>query len=119
MWKKRDSVQFQTVLAMHEQENCPKSRNCHTMVRRHIDQMNGTCNFKARNERIETGVLVKSQKKRRKVSADRNVGECFQWKTAGQCSRGDSCGFIHASYIEVQKVQTSSRAPTAPTQTDE
>ena len=64
--KFQDSVQIQTVLAMHEQENCPKSRNCHTMVRRHIDQMIGTCNFKARNERIETGVLVKSQKKREK-----------------------------------------------------
>ena len=32
-----------------------------TMVRRHIDQMIKTLNFRARNERIETGVLVKSQ----------------------------------------------------------
>ena len=37
--------------------------NLKTMVRRHIDQMISTRHFKARNERIETGVLVKSHKK--------------------------------------------------------
>ena len=37
-----------------------------------------TRNVKAQNERIETGVLAKSQKKDEKVSVDRKVGECYQ-----------------------------------------
>ena len=40
-------------------------------------------NFKARNERIETGVLVKSHGWR-KVSVERKVGECHQWKATCQ-----------------------------------
>ena len=40
----------------------PSYQRLKTMVTRHIDQMIGTRNFKARNERIDTGVLVKSQK---------------------------------------------------------
>ena len=32
------------------------------MVRRHIDQMVGARNVRARNERIETGVLVESHR---------------------------------------------------------
>ena len=84
--------QLQTVFAMYNQElsrdrvppSCEKLRK---MVRQHVDQ---TIRFKAQNERIEIGVLVKSQKGRN-VSADRKVGECFQWKANGQCSRGESC----------------------------
>ena len=45
----------------------PRSR---TVVRQHIDQMTKTRNFKARNERIETVVLVKSHTER-KVSVER------------------------------------------------
>ena len=52
----------------------------------------GLANCKARNEKIETGVLVKSQKGRH-VNAERKVGEYFQLKANGQCSRGDSCSF--------------------------
>ena len=55
-----------------------------TMVRQHIDQTIRTRNFKDRNERIETGVLVKSQKGRN-VSTERKVRDCCQWKTNGQC----------------------------------
>ena len=54
-------------------------------------EMSGTHKLKARNERIETGVLVKSHKGR-KVSVERRMGKCFQWKANGQCS-GDSCSF--------------------------
>ena len=38
-----------------------------------------TRHCKARNERIETGVFVKSQKGR-KVSVERTTRECYQWK---------------------------------------
>ena len=86
------------------------------MVRQHIDQMIRTRNFKARNERIQTGVLVTSHKGR-KVNVERKVGESCQWKATGQYSRGDSCSFIHGSN-RGQKAQSSSPAPKAQTQTD-
>ena len=45
-----------------------------TLVTRHVDQMVRTRNIKARNDRIGTGVVTKSQKWT-KVS-ERKVGEC-------------------------------------------
>ena len=64
-----------------------------TMERRHIDQVMRS-HFKFLNGRLETGVVTKSQKGR-KVGVERKVGECYQWKTTGQRSKGDSCGFRH------------------------
>ena len=52
------------------------------MVRRHIVQMIRTRNFRARKERIETGVLVKNHKGKN-ASVKRRVGECHQWKANG------------------------------------
>ena len=56
--------------------------------------------------------MVKSQKGR-KVSDERKVGDCVQWRATGQCSKGDSCSFSRG-----QRAQSSSPAPTVPTQTD-
>ena len=60
-------MQLQTVLAMYDQEivrdRVMPSYKLKTMARRHFDQMIRTRNFKARNERIETGMLVKSRKR--------------------------------------------------------
>ena len=75
-----------------------------------------TRNIKAWNERIETGVLVKSQKGTN-VSVERKVEDCFQWKANGQCSRGDSSSFNHGSHSG-QQAQSSSSTSRAPTQTD-
>ena len=43
---------------------------------------------------VERGAVTKSQKGR-KASVERKVGECYQWKAIGQCSKGDSCSFSH------------------------
>ena len=80
--KLQGSAQLPTVLAMYNQELnrdkvTPTNQSLRTKVRRHIDQMTRTRNFEAGNERIETGVLVKSHKGR-KVRVERKVGECFQ-----------------------------------------
>ena len=97
--KLQDSVQLQTVLALYEQENIrnneqPSYSRLKTSVRRHIDQTMRTRNFRAQNEIVERGPVTKSQKER-KASVDRKVGECYQWKAIGQCSKGDSCSFSH------------------------
>ena len=77
--KLQDSVQLQTVLALCEQQldrdrAVPSCQRLKTMVRRHIDQMIRTRNIRAQNERIETGVLVTSQKGKN-VIVERRMGE--------------------------------------------
>ena len=79
-----ESDQLQTALVMHEQEiiqdqSKPRYQKSKTMVKRHIDQKIRTRHFQARNERIETGILVKSRKGKH-VSVERKSGECYQWK---------------------------------------
>ena len=32
---------------------------------------------------------------RRQNSVDRILGDCWQWETNGQCSKGDTCSFRH------------------------
>ena len=102
MMKLQGSEKLQTVLAMHNQELSrngvsPSCQRLRTMVRQHVDQMMRTRNFKAWNERIQTGVVVKSHSGR-KVSVERQVGECYQWKATGQCSKGDSRSFNKGFY---------------------
>ena len=63
--KLQGSEQIQRVLGMYNQklnrdQVSPNYQRLRTMVRQHIDLMISTRNFKAQNERIETGVLVKS-----------------------------------------------------------
>ena len=89
--KIRNSVQPQTVMTMHEQEivrdrAMPSYQRLKTMVRRHTDQMIRTRTCKAWNERIETGVLVRSHNGRN-VSIEMKVGEYCQWRVTGQCQK--------------------------------
>ena len=74
--KLQDSVQLHTVLAMYEQENVrnnepPNYLKMETLVRRHIDQVMRTRNFRARNDRVESGTVTKRGKTKRKVSVER------------------------------------------------
>ena len=67
--KLQGSEQLQTVFAMYNLELnrdqvAPSYQKLRKMVRQHTDQTIRRRNFKARNERIETGELVKSQKVR-------------------------------------------------------
>ena len=125
--KLQDSVQLQSVLALYEEENIrnneqPSYSRLKTSVRRHIDQTMRTRSFRARNETVERGAVTKSQKGR-KASAERKVGECYQWKAIGQCSKGDSCSFSHDPACgnrcdQRREGQSSSLAPKAQAQTD-
>ena len=51
------------------------------------------------------------------------MGECYQWKATGQCSKGDSCSFRHCPASgnrcdQRHEGQSSSRASKAKAQTD-
>ena len=63
------------------------------MVKRSLDQKIRARNFEARNERIETGAVVKNR--RDQCGVARGLGECYQWRGEGQCSKGDNCSFRH------------------------
>ena len=65
---------------------------------------------------IETGVSARSHKGKN-VSVERRMGECYQWKANGQCSRGGSCSSRHGS-DRGQRAQSSSLAPMAHTLID-
>ena len=64
-----------------------------TMVKRSIEQNLRTKNFEARNGRFETSAVVKNQ--RVKQREQKSLGDWWQWKANGQCSKGDNCSFRH------------------------
>ena len=73
---------FRLSWSLYEQENIrsneqPSLSRLKTSATRHVDQMVRTRNFRARNERIGTGAVTRSQKGT-KFSVERKVGECSQ-----------------------------------------
>ena len=49
--------------------------------------------FGGRNGNSERNAVVKNQGTKQRVQ--RILGDCWQWETNGQCSRGDTCSFRH------------------------
>ena len=127
--KKQDSVQLQTVLALYDQDTArnngkPNYSQLKTAVKLQIDQMMRTRNFLVQNDVVERGAVTKSQKGK-KAYVERKVGECFQWKAHGQCSKGDSCGFSHDKLVQGdlyggqrRKGRSSAPAPNSKAKTD-
>ena len=100
LYKKRmrDSEKLKTVLdvynmEIHQKKAGPDYHRLKTMVKRSIEQNLRMKNFEARNGNFETSAVVKNQ--RMKQREQRSLGECWQWKANGQCSKGDNCSFRH------------------------
>ena len=64
-----------------------------TMVKRSVEQERREKNFGARNGNYERNAVVKNQVTKQREQ--RTLGNCWQWKADGQCSKGDNCGFRH------------------------
>ena len=97
--KLQNSAQLSTVMALYDQEvarnnGTPNYQQLKTAVKLHIDQTMRNRNFRARNDVVERGSVTKSQKRKQSI-VEEKVGECFQWKAQGQCSKTDSCRFSH------------------------
>ena len=80
--KLQDSVQLQTVLALYDPETVRNNgqtsfSRLKTSARLHIDQMMRTENFRVRNEVVERGAVMKSQKGKT-TNVERKVRESFQ-----------------------------------------
>ena len=63
------------------------------MVKRSIEQDIRNKNFGARNGNYERNAEVKNQGSKQRVQ--RILGDCWQWESNGQCSKGDNCSFRH------------------------
>ena len=94
----RESEKLKTVLELydletHQKKLGPDYHRLKTMVKRSIEQDIRNKNFGARNGNYEKNAVVKNQGTKQCVQ--RTLGDCWQWETNGQCSRGDNCSFRH------------------------
>ena len=94
----RESEKLKTALEMHNMEihqkkAGPDHHRLKTMVKRSIEQNLRMKNFEARNGNYETSAVVKNQGTKQREQ--RSLGDCWQWKANGQCSKGDTCSFRH------------------------
>ena len=94
----RESEKLKTVLELydleiHQKKAGPDYHRLKTMVKRSIEQDLRNKNFGARNGNYETNAVLKNE--RVKQREQRSLGDCWQWKANGQCSKGDNCSFRH------------------------
>ena len=89
----RESEKLKTVLELydleiHQKKSGPDYHRLKTMVKRSIEQDIRNKNYETRNGNYETNAVVKNQgtKQRQKII----LGDCWQWKANGQCSKGDN-----------------------------
>ena len=94
----RESEKLKTLLELyhleiHQKKMGPDYHRLKTMVKRSIEQDLRIKKFEARKGNYETNAVVKNQETKQREQ--RTLGDCWQWKANGQCSRGDNCSFRH------------------------
>ena len=94
----RESETLKTVLELydleiHQKKIGPDYHRLKTMVKRSIEQEIRKKKFGDRNGNYERNAVVKNSGTKRRVQ--RSLGDCWQWETNGQCSRGGNCSFRH------------------------
>ena len=114
----RESEKLKTVLELynmeiHQKEAGPDYHRLKTMVKRSIEHSLRTKNFEARNGNYETSATVKNQGTKQREQ--RSLGDCWQWKANGQCSKGDNCSFPHDMSKRAKSTQPNP-SPTSSTQ---
>ena len=73
------------------------------METRRIEQNLRNKNFGNRIGNFEKNAVVKNQGTKQRVQ--RILGDCWQWESNGQCSRGDNCSFRHDMYKRGKSTQ--------------
>ena len=108
----RESEKLKTVLELynveiHQKKAGPDCHRLKTMVKRSIEQDSRNRIFEARNGNYERNAVVKNQGIKQR--AQRILGDCWQWETNGQCSKGDNCSFRHDINKRVKMTLSCSR----------
>ena len=80
-------------MEIHQKTAGPDYHRLKTMVKRSIEQNLRMKKFEARNVNYNTNAVVKGQGTKQREQ--RSLGDCWQWKANGQCSKGDNCSFWH------------------------
>ena len=80
-------------MEIHKKKAGPDYHRLKTMVKRSIEQNLRIKNFGARNGNFERNAVVKNQGTKQR--GQRILGDCWQWESNGQYSRGDNCSFRH------------------------
>ena len=93
----RESEKLKTVLKLYDLEIYQKKfgpdyHRLKSMVKRSIEQ-DIRKKFGARNGNYERNAVVKNQGTKQRVQ--RILGDCWQWESNGQYSKGDNCSFRH------------------------
>ena len=104
----RESERLKTVLELydleiHKKKIGPDYHRSKTMVKRSIEQELRNKNFGIRNGNHERNAVVKNQGSKQRVQ--RILGDCWQWESNGQCSRGDNCSFRHDTFERAKLTQ--------------
>ena len=94
----RESEKLKTVLELydleiHQKKAGPDYHRLKTMVKRSIEQDLRNRTVGARNGNYERNAVVKNQGTTQR--GQRILGDCWQWETNGQRSKGDNCSFRH------------------------
>ena len=80
-------------MEIHQKKSGPDYHRLKTMAQRSTEQNLRMKNFEARNGNYLTNAEVKNQETKQREQ--RSLGDCWQWKANGQCSKGDNCRFRH------------------------
>ena len=108
----RESKKLKRVLELYNMEIAgPEYHILKTMLKRSIQQNLRSKNFEARNGNYETNAVVKNQGTKQREQ--RTLGDCWQWKANGQCSKGDNCSFRH----DINKRATTTQPNPSPSYT--
>ena len=104
----RESEKLKTVLELcdleiHQKKAGPDYHRLKTMVKRSMEQNLRMKNLKARSGNFEKNAVVKNQGTKQRVQ--RILGDCWQWETNGQCSKGDNCSFGHDANKRAKSTQ--------------
>ena len=101
---------------IHQKKLGPDYHRLKTMVKRSIEQNLRMKNFEARNGNFERNAVVKNQGTKQR--GQRILGDCWQWKANGQCSKGDTCIFWHDMNKRAKSTQPNS-SPSSSTRYNE
>ena len=95
--KIRESEKLQTAVELYDLETHQKlghdNHRLKAMVKRSIEQEIRNKNFGVRSGNFEKNAVVKNRGTKQRVQ--KNLGDCWQCETNGQCEKGDNCSFRH------------------------
>ena len=107
----RESEKLKTVLELynlkiHQKKAGHDYRRLKTMVKISIEQDLRNRIFGSRNGNYERNAVVKNQVTKQREQ--RTLGDRWQWKANGQCSKGDNCSFRQDANKRAEMTQPNS-----------